>query len=77
MPNPITLLDTNHRADAGFCGFDRACDPYEDGEGLILIREDDGWFTLTGPDGSVQLPPQAAQEVGRALLGVNRASRAA
>lgn len=74
---PRTLLNTADRADAGFCGYDRPVCPHEDGEGFILTQEADGWFTLTGPDGSVQLPPAAAVQVARAMLGVRAARKVA
>lgn len=74
---PRTLLSTADRADAGFCGYSAPCDPHEDGEGFILTQEADGWFTLVGADGAVQLPPAAAVQVARAMLGVRSGRRIA
>lgn len=74
---PRTLLNTAHAYDAGIMGYDRPCDPQEDGEGLILAREKDGWFVLIGPDGEISLPPLAAREVAREILGLTRAAKVA
>ena len=74
---PRTLLNTADRADAGFCGYPGPVCPHADGEGFILTQEADGWMTLTGPEGSVQLPPRAAVQVARAMLGVRAARKVA
>jgi hypothetical protein len=33
---PSRLLDTNSNYDAMLCGYGAACDPVEDGEGLVI-----------------------------------------
>lgn len=63
-----TLIDTRHPYDAGLLGYDRAVDPSEDGEGLIVTRHADGWVSLIGPDGEVRLCPKEARELGKSLL---------
>lgn len=65
------LIDTRHPSDACLLGYDRAVDPSEDGEGLIVTREADGWVTLQGPDGEVRLCPKEALELGKSLTPVS------
>jgi len=72
-----TLLDTRERFDAGLLGYERACHPREDGEGVIVTL-DDGFplsITLLGPEGEINLSGKAeVREVANALLSALRAA---
>ncbi len=54
-----TLYTTTDHSDAILGGYDRACDPAEHGEGLIITGELHAsvgpCITLVGPDGQVEI----------------------
>ncbi|MDP1873684.1 hypothetical protein [Phenylobacterium sp.] len=72
-----TLISTTDRFDAGLLGYERACNPREDGEGLIITL-DDGFplsITLLGPEGEITLSGKAeVREVANTLLSALRAA---
>jgi len=72
-----TLLNTADRFDADVLGYESACDPRKDGEGLIVTL-DDGFplsITLLGPEGEITLSGTAeVREVANALLSALRAA---
>jgi len=72
-----TLISTTDRFDAGLLGYERACDPREDSEGLIVTL-DDGLplsIRLLGPEGEINLSGKAeVREVANALLSALRAA---
>ena len=72
-----TLFNTTDRFDAGLLGYERACHPREDGEGLIVTHET-GFplsITLLGPEGEINLSGTAeVREVANALLSALRAA---
>lgn len=73
-----TPLDTRDHCDAILCGYDRACDPHEDGEGLVIEVETTrtgASATLWGCEGQVTLHGSA--EIHQAILALQSAHRAA
>lgn len=68
-----TLIDTRTDFDARSMGYDQACDPQTDGEGLVLTYQ---WhkgvgpcFKLQGPEGEIELTGAAeAAAVAGAIL---------
>ena len=66
-----TLINTADRYDAGLLGYERACHPREDGDGLIVTVGDGPVLSITleGPDGEVTLSGTAEiREVAKSLM---------
>lgn len=61
-----TLLNTEDRFDAGMMGLDGPVD-FNMPDGLKITQADDGWLTLNGPDGEINIPPGALAMVKWAI----------
>lgn len=64
----LRLLDTTDISDALLLGYERATDPRNEAEGVILTREGD-WFTLLTGDGEVRLHKIEARQIALMILG--------
>lgn len=65
------LIHTAERFDARLLGYERACNPREDAEGLIVTKDDGPVLSITleGPEGEVTLSGSAEiREVAKSLM---------
>jgi transglutaminase-like putative cysteine protease len=67
MPLATTLIDTREHCYGVLLGYEGPADPQEDGQGLVVTRDAQGWVTLLGPDGEIRLDPREVAELRKAL----------